>query len=513
MAVTLRNDAKYEIMKILREQGYPTYAKILNLFDIYLTDDPEVIGYMIPDKALIVLNQGLSIKQVSTIVRHEIMHEFLEHAMRREKWESENNMKGSHQTANIAMDYEISNRAYTDADKATARSIFLNGEVLRGLVTEDQYPGWENKTFEEMYSELVKKEQEDMQQLENLFDQFDKLDKKDLDELEKQLRDAAGEGQGQSMPNSGDGDGEEDSEENGQNGSSTSSGDGDKEKEEGQTPGQKKASDLADKVDEIQDELGQNSSNNDKPNKKGGPDNSGVFDTPQEQERKKELARRVEEIKRIFSDLKSKGQIDVENKSAIGKEKAAKAARDVERVTSNPLSKFKINLDRFVSNQIASEEEEDYSRQNPSYEDDDFFEPDIQVRETKFIPKINVYWDVSGSFNDPYKTAGAERAIATLNRYIRDEVIEVEYFYFATRVSQNRKSAGGGTNGKPIQDHIAQTRPDNVIIITDGDITDCSGTTIVPGAVWMLFYGSQSQNLIDHIKGKKETRHYLIEEW
>ena len=508
MAVTLRNDAKYEIMKILREQGYPTYAKILDLFDIYLTDDPQVIGYMVPDKALIVLNQGLSIKQVSTIVRHEIMHEFLEHAMRREKWESENGVKGSHQTANIAMDYEISNRAYTDADKATARSIFLNGEVLRGLVTEDQYPGWENKSFEEMYSELVKKEQEDENQLKDLFNQLSKLDKKDLDELEKSLRDAAGEGQGQSMPNSGDGDGEEDSNYN-QDGSS--GGNGGKEKGEGQTPGQKKASDLADKVDDIQDELGQNDPS--KNNKKGGAGNSeNVFDTPQEQKRKSELVKRIEEIKRIFSDLKSKGQIDVENKTAISKEKPSKAARDVERVTSNPLSKFKINLDRFVSNQIASEEEEDYSRQNPSYEDDDFFEPDIQVKETKFIPKINVYWDVSGSFSDPHKTEGAERAISTLNRYIRDEVIEVDYYYFATRVAKDRKSAGGSTNGRPIQDHIAQTRPDNVIIITDGDITDCSSTTIVPGAVWMLFYESQSQNLMDHIKGKKETRHYLITE-
>ena len=508
MAVTLRNDAKYEIMKILREQGYPTYAKILNLFDIYLTDDPQVIGYMVPDKALIVLNQGLSIKQVSTIVRHEIMHEFLEHAMRRERWEEKAGVKGSHQTANIAMDYEISNKAYTDADKATARSIFLNGEVLRGLVTEDKYPGWENKSFEEMYAELVKKEQEDVQQLKNLFDQFDKLDKKDLDELEKQLRDAAGEGQSQSMPNN-SGDGEEDSEENDQNGSS--SGNGDKEKGEGQTPGQKKASDLADKVDEIQDELGQNDPSK---SERGGAGNSeNVFDTPQEQKRKSELAKKIEEIKRTFNDMRAKGQIDVENKSAIGKEKAAKAARDVERITSNPLSKFKINLDRFVSNQIASEEEEDYSRQNPSYEDDDFFEPDIQVKETKFIPKINVYWDVSGSFPEgSEKTAAAERAIATLNKYKRDELIEIEPYYFATRVAKDRKSAGGSTNGKPIQDHIEKTRPDNVIIITDGDITDCSGMTMVPGAVWILFFDSQSNNLMDHIRGKKETRHYLITE-
>ena len=91
-------------------------------------------------------------------------------------------------------------------------------------------------------------------------------------------------------------------------------------------------------------------------------------------------------------------------------------------------------------------------------------------------------------------------------------MIEVDYYYFATRVAKDRKSAGGSTNGKPIQTHIEQTKPDNVIIITDGDITDCSGMTMVPGAVWMLFFDSQSNNLMDHIRGKKETRHYLIAE-
>ena len=47
MAITQNNSAKKQIIKILREQGYPTYAWLLEPFDIYLTDDPDVIGYMI----------------------------------------------------------------------------------------------------------------------------------------------------------------------------------------------------------------------------------------------------------------------------------------------------------------------------------------------------------------------------------------------------------------------------------------------------------------------------------
>ena len=113
MATTLRNDAKAEIIKILRKQGYPTYARLVDFFDIYLTDDPEVIGYMIPDQAKIVLNKDLNIDQVSTIVRHEVLHEYLTHGPRQQKFNKEhpelNPHLAPHEISNIAADFEISN--------------------------------------------------------------------------------------------------------------------------------------------------------------------------------------------------------------------------------------------------------------------------------------------------------------------------------------------------------------------------------------------------------------------
>ena len=135
MAVTLRNDAKNQILRTLRQEGYVTYAKLANLFDIYLTDDPEVVGYMIPGKAVIVLNQDLSIDQVSTLVRHEILHEFLTHNERSSI--INNNRLGNHELANIAADFEISNLGYTDRDKDNARAIEIGDRILHGLVTED----------------------------------------------------------------------------------------------------------------------------------------------------------------------------------------------------------------------------------------------------------------------------------------------------------------------------------------------------------------------------------------
>ena len=51
--------AKEQIFLILNQQGYRTYASLFNLFDLFLTKDPNVAAYMIPSQAKIVINDGL----------------------------------------------------------------------------------------------------------------------------------------------------------------------------------------------------------------------------------------------------------------------------------------------------------------------------------------------------------------------------------------------------------------------------------------------------------------------
>ena len=161
--------AKNEIRKILSKEGYPTYSYLISDSDIHLTKDPDVIGYMIPGKGVITINEGLYLEQVSVVVRHEILHEYLRHAQRFEKLIGKDayahQSANQHQMMNIAGDYEISNRGYTDRDKIDIRNLYLNGQRLRGLVTEDDHPNWVNMTAEEMYNELrkqIRDEQEDM---------------------------------------------------------------------------------------------------------------------------------------------------------------------------------------------------------------------------------------------------------------------------------------------------------------------------------------------------------------
>ena len=151
--------AKQQIRNILAKEGYPTYSYLIQDFDIHLTKDPSVIGYMTPSKGVITLNDGLDLEQVSVIVRHEILHEYLNHAKRFEQHVGTDNYNSrsmqQHQNMNIAGDYEISNRGYTSRDKINVRNIRINGQKLSGLVTEIDHPDWVGLTAEEMYDRLT----------------------------------------------------------------------------------------------------------------------------------------------------------------------------------------------------------------------------------------------------------------------------------------------------------------------------------------------------------------------
>lgn len=165
--------AKEYIINKLSRQGYPTYAKLLNDFDVNLTNNDDVIAFMEPSKGRIVINRGLDDDQVSVVIRHEILHQYLQHEMRLlKKLATDANMDYDKLTDieiddlkrdlyknkdfNYAADYEISNRAYTDSDKETIRQININGRILSGLVTEDDHPDWIDMSVEEMYDELLK---------------------------------------------------------------------------------------------------------------------------------------------------------------------------------------------------------------------------------------------------------------------------------------------------------------------------------------------------------------------
>lgn len=168
---------KSYIYQKLREEGYPTYADIFAKLDLNLTAHPAVVGYMDPKTGTITINRNLEEDQFSVIIRHEILHNYLRHEKRLLDHLAEmrgidpddlddlslNELKQflyGNDTFNIAADYEISNRGYTEEDKQTVRNILLNGQTLSGLVTEDKHPEWVTWDVEDMYDELLKEREQ-----------------------------------------------------------------------------------------------------------------------------------------------------------------------------------------------------------------------------------------------------------------------------------------------------------------------------------------------------------------
>lgn len=522
---TLNEGAKKQIIKVLREEGYPTYAWLLEPFDIYLTDDPEVVGYMIPNQAKIVLNELLNIDQVSTIVRHELLHEWLTHAQRTQKFDKEHpDRMTSHDIANIAADYEISNRGYTEKDKRTARRMKLGDRVLQGLVTEDQHPGWEDLSFEEMYDKLTSEYTKDMnkmkKELQPLLDQLSKISPQELDKLINQAQQQSqGQPQQQSQDQQSQGGSGQNSKDKSdkQKGKGSQGGKGSQEDststEESEGSGasgdSKEAENLRDQAGKAEDQL---QDIKDKAQEAQGS-SGGPFGDKEDQKAQQELAKKVTEIERRLQDIQKKQQALDEADRVKSKEKVQAAkAKEYKNITSG-LSKFRMNFQRFIKDQIDYFRGDTWSRPNKNYAGTGFIVPGKTMYSPGKIPSVNVYWDVSGSFNDPAKTQGARDAIGTINQYVKRGEIVVNVYYFADRVASSPSAAGGGTNGNDVLDHIEQTKPTNVVVITDSDVNNAANHPLVtvPGAVWMLFYDQEADEFAEVLRGKSQTKRYLIE--
>lgn len=511
---------KEQVIRKLRENGYPTYADLFELFELNLTKDPSVIGYMVPDQGKITINENLNIEQVSLIVRHEILHEYLSHKKRTEKIGGKMD-----QISNIAADYDISNVGYTDEDKISARQIELGDKVLTGLVTDFDHPDWVDKSFEEMY-ELLKKESPESSKQPQIGDcgskniqdaeEIERRAQAIKDSAEDQLSNGGSDGDGSGGDENSDGensDNKTDSDKNKKRNkyddeeySKMSPEEKKKERARRRREAAKKLKEEADKIiDEIKDVLDDSQTHT-----KGGPGSSSsdkkVFDTPEEQIKDSE---RIKEIKRLLSDLVTQEKALDESRVAVSRDRVARAAKDASRYRSSPLTKFTESLNKFIRDSTARGRNDSWAHINKKYVNSGLLKPGQSYSSRGNIPLINVYFDRSGSW-DKSKTAKGQEAIATLNRYVTRGEIKLKLYYFAEEV-MDVDINGGYTKGQPILDHIQQTKPNNVIILTDSDIRDCKDHVQVPGAVWRLWYGGISNNLQNHLTGRQLTRDFEIE--
>ena len=461
---------------------------------------------MVPNQAKIVLNELLSIDQVSTIVRHELLHEWLTHAQRTQKFDKEHpDRVTNHDIANIAADFEISNRSYTEKDKRNARRLKMGNQLIQGLVTEDQYPGWEDMTFEEMYDKLTDEYTKDMKEMQKklqpLLDKLNKMSPQELDKLIDQAQQQSQGQQGKGNQNNSSKKSSSNKEQSGEGGEGSDQQDSQKDSKEAKDL-QKEASKAGDQLQDIKDKSQEI---------KDGQD--GPFGDNQDQRDQIKLAEKVAEIRRRLSNIKMRQEALDGDQKLIQKEKI-QAVKDKEyRTLTSGLNKFRMNFQNFIKDQLSYYRGNTWSRPSKNYIGSGFIMPGKTMYAPGKIPTVNVYWDVSGSFNDPAKTQGARDAIGTINQYVKRGDIKVNVFYFADRVSNKASSAGGGTDGDAVLNHIEQTKPTNVIVITDSDVDNAGShrQVVVPGAVWMLFYDREADKFAQVLRGKAQTKEYLIE--
>lgn len=550
---------KIQIARKLAEQGYPTYAKIFDEFDLNITEDPGVIAYMEPGKGRIVVNKNLHLDAISVVIRHEILHQYLEHEERLIKHVAKKlkmdpdklddmsinkikNLIYRGKEFNIAGDFEISNLGYTDADKRAIKNILLNGKVLSGLVTEDHHPDWVDLPLEDMFDKLLPDNQDQQNQKgqqgqpgqdgegEGSGGSGSGMSDKDFDDLNKAiengdfeigdddpLRDPDGTQSGSDIddktfdklsdkakknlmdklakmgPQIGD-KGDEETQKKEQEEREKNDVTGGQSGEEGK-PGKASGGDS------------DNPLSDNGPIKKGGLGGAGKGSNRREDEKGSPEGEGniPERIKDILGDKSLGDKLRDEASKAVWKEKEGKAKKELERYRKSGIYKFKLSLSNFLRDELDDERDGTWKRFNKNTASPDLIQKG-RATEDGPIPLINIYFDQSGSW-DASKIAVGEQAMGLIYKYKNEGKLQAKVYYFSNSVVNdvNDPSLGGGTAGQPIMNHINQTHPNNVIIMTDSDIGDIRSNVTVPGAVWLLFKGGRSQNLIDHLHGKKET--------
>lgn len=178
---------------------------------------------------------------------------------------------------------------------------------------------------------------------------------------------------------------------------------------------------------------------------------------------------------------------------------------------------FIASINDFMKNEIKQQTVKTYSKLNKTYNSNTgpIIRRGKMIKKNDKVPKINIYYDQSGSWDESDIKVG-NAAIASLNKYVDKKQLVIDIYYFASEVSDknslDHSKIGYGTEGAPVIEHILQTRPDNVVIMTDSDTSGDQGpSATVPGGVWFLWkHGLKSQYFINSLHGKKLTKQFDI---
>lgn len=521
--------AREQVIEELAKEGYVTYSNILSRFVLNLTSDPQVVGYMHPGKGIIVINQNLDMDQVSVVVRHEILHEMLQHMERSikhmGKWKAEHNMM----LTNIAGDYDISNQSYTEKDKMNMRAIKLNGAVLTCLVTEDQHPDWVNLTFEEMIDKL----NEESEKIKQMQPQSQPLLGSEDDEDEDGDSDNNNEPDDSTeLPN------DPNKSKNGKSGKSASKSGAGTDNNPDNKDGQDDATSVGGK--DNKDGKGKPKSWRDMYSEEEDPSSSEI-QRKEAEERAKEIAKEtaeegadhsldgvkgdVAEITKEFISKENMSSIEDENRTAKLSERQRRKEVDIQNKlnTGNAsASQIAFKIKDFIAKEVGISRNREQTWGKPSRRGDNgpiaLSRKGVRHRpnDKGKIPLIMFYFDQSGSWDE----SDVEKGMTIVNQllgYERQGLLRIKIKYFSDHVYDDpdvARSRPSTSATHEIIDDAIKLQADNVVVMTDSDM-DGQGyfdsKYIAPGAVWFIFRkGYECKKIQSHLRGRKLTKNYYM---
>lgn len=260
-------------------------------------------------------------------------------------------------------------------------------------------------------------------------------------------------------------------------------------------------------------------------------------DALKDDETDEERQARIDNIQKIFSDEGMRKEATAESQAKVDRELARRKVGQKSPPYGSPIQRFEMSLEKFIKNEIRQRRVSTWQKPNMSYEGTGIYRQGRRNEQNKDIPSINVYFDQSGSWGEGDIKIGQE-AIGVLNNYVRRKELKINVFYFANHVYDRPEPArweGGTSAGPEILEHIRSTKPDNVIIMTDSDISlegryyypsietkdgmrktdyDAPGIKCSPvkikGARWCLWRGSADEDVKNYIQGKKLNEEYML---
>ena len=182
------------------------------------------------------------------------------------------------------------------------------------------------------------------------------------------------------------------------------------------------------------------------------------------------------------------------------------------------MGQFTEDLTHLIASEVKEFVKKDWGKFNKRAEGSGILKPGKTKKKNPHIPRLFVYYDQSGSWDEDDIKRG-DLAMAALASFEKKKQLIIETYYFANTIQTSAavaRNEGGTHAGQRLIEHIASHKPDNVVIMTDedfdrfGEIRN-AGSVTVPGGVFLLFRrGSVSRELVARVHGRRKTKIYSI---